>query len=138
MNVNVKNKFDFDAAIRNIRNTEYGKKWVPNIPYIQNIWKPLFRPQIPCFWPKILVFDPKTVFWPIFVSFVSFVICFVFHKIRFWRNTENEEYGIRNKTCFEFRETTKIGIFRLLQGLTFLVPGDLKLKRSTFSIEILL
>jgi len=68
---------------------------------------------------EITVFDPKTGgFDPFLVIFVSLIICFVFRKIRFWRYTENAECRIRNKPCFEFRKTTKIGIFRLSQGLS--------------------
>ncbi len=40
--------------------------------------------------------------------------------------TQYGKCGIWNKTCFEFRETTKIGIFRHSQGLT---------KRHTYNIN---
>ncbi len=72
--------------------TEYRKKLVPNILYIQNIWKPLF-----------LV---------IFVSFVSFVICLVFRKIWFWRNMKNAEYGIKLVSSFAKLQKSEYSAFR--------------------------
>jgi len=90
----VKNKFDFDAK-RNIQKME--KTSSEYSIYSEYLETPVFD-------PKNRGFDPFLV---LFISFVSFIICFVFRKIQLWHVTENAEYGMWNIMCFEFLQNYK-------------------------------
>ncbi len=73
--------------------------------------------------PKIPVFDPKIVFWPIFVSFVSFVICLCFTKFDFdaIRKMRNTEYGTKCVSSFAKLQKLEYSVF--CRALLFWSPG---------------